>query len=173
MAHPIAKLLTGFFIVAVLLVVAAIVFTFSQSAPPPRPLPQPNGYDDFVKAGAMITDNASDYRSMNQVELRAFVTNNAEALKLVRTGLGRECRVPLDYSATSAANVHNLPVIKRLAQAMTAEGRLAEMENRPADAAEAYLAVIRLGCAMNQGGLIIDSLVGIAIDSIGSAGMQR
>ena len=58
MAHPVAKLLTGFFIVAVLLVVAAAVFTFSQPAPPPRPLPQPNGYDDFVKAGEMITNNA-------------------------------------------------------------------------------------------------------------------
>ena len=163
MAHPIAKLLTGFFIVAVLLVVAAIVFTLSQPAPPPTPLPQPNGYDDFVKAGAMITDNASDYRSMNQVELRAFVTNNAEALKLVRTGLGRECRVPLDYSATNDTNIRNLSVLKRLAFCLTAEGRLAEMENRPADAAEAYLAVIRLGVAISQGGLIIDSLMDIAI----------
>jgi hypothetical protein len=173
MAHPVAKVLTGFFIVAVLLVVAAAVFTFSQPAPPPRPLPQPNGYDDFVKAGAMITDNASDYRSMNQVELRAFVTNNAEALKLVRTGLGRECRVPLDYSATNDTNIRNLSMLKRLAFCLTAEGRLAEMENRPADAAEAYLAVIRLGCAVSQGGLIIDSLVDIAIESIGTSGMQR
>src|ERR1035441_3239154 len=94
MAHPVAKLLTGFFIVVVMLVVAAIVFTFSQPAPPPTPLPQPNGYDDFVKAGEMITDNASDYSTMTQEELRAFVKKNAEALKLAREGLARECRGP-------------------------------------------------------------------------------
>ena len=173
MRPPVAKVLIGFFVVAVLLVVAASVFTFSQPAPPPPPLPQPNGYDDFVKAGGMVTDNAWDYRTMSQEELRAFVTKNAEALKLVRTGLGHDCRMPLDYSATNPTNIRNLSIIKRLDFAVMAEGRLAELENRPADAAEAYLAVIRLGCAMSQGGLIIDSLVDIAIESIGTSGMQR
>ena len=173
MAHPVAKLLTGFFVVAVLLVLAAIVFTFSQPAPPPTPLPQPNGYDDFVKAGEMITDNASDYSTMTQEELRAFVKLNADALKLAREGLARECRVPLDYSATNETSIRNLAIIKRLAHTLMAEGRLAEMENRPAGAEEAYLAVIRLGCAVSQGGLIIDSLVDIAIESIGTSGMQR
>ena len=173
MRPPVAKVLIGFFVVAVLLVVAASVFTFSQPAPPPPPLPQPNGYDDFVKAGGMVTDNAFDYRTMSQEELRAFVTKNAEALKLVRTGLRRECRVPLDYSATNPTNIRNLSIIKRLDFAVMAEGKLAELENRPADAAEAYLAVIRLGVAISQGGLIIDSLVAIAIESIGTSGMQR
>jgi hypothetical protein len=121
----------------------------------------------------MVTDTASDYGTMSEEELRAFVKKNAEALKLVRTGLGRECRVPLDYSATNTAFLGNLAAIKRLAQAMTAEGRLAEMENRPADAAAAYLAVMRLGVASSHGGLIINSLVSIAIDTIGAARMEK
>jgi hypothetical protein len=172
MTQP-AKLLIGFFVVAVLLIVAAAVFTFSQPAPPPAPLPQPNGYDDLVKAGQMLTDDASDYNAIHEEELRAFVTTNAEALKLARTGLGRECRVPLAFSTTNEVYVHHLPGIKRLAYTLAAEGRLAEMENRPADAAEAYLAVIRLGCAISRGGLIIDSLVSIAIDTIGTARLER
>jgi hypothetical protein len=56
---------------------------------------------------------------------------------------------------------------------MMAEGRLAELENRLGDAAAVYLAVIRLGYAMNQGGVIIDSLVSMAIEAIGTSGMQR
>lgn len=173
MARPIARLLTGFFAVAAVLLVAALILTLSQPAPAPPPLPMPNGYDDFVKAGGMVTDTASDYGTMSEEELRAFVKKNAEALKLVRTGLGRECRVPLDYSATNTAFLGNLAAIKRLAQAMTAEGRLAEMENRPADAAAAYLAVMRLGVASSHGGLIINSLVSIAIDTIGAARMEK
>lgn len=172
-ARPIARLLTGFFAVAAVLLVAALILTLSQPAPAPPPLPQPNGYDDFVKAGRMITDSASDYGAMSEEELRAFMKKNAEALKLVRTGLGRECRVPLDYSATNTAFLGNLAVIKRLAQAMMAEGRLAEMENRPADAVEAYLAVMRLGVASSHGGLIINSLVSIAIDAIGAVRMEK
>jgi hypothetical protein len=150
-----------------------MVFTLSQPAPAPPPLPQPNGYDDFVKAGGMVTDDTSGYGTMSEEELRAFVRKNAEALKLARAGLGRECRVPLDFSATNETYVRNLAIIKRLAFTLTAEGRLAEMENRPADAAEAYLAVIRLGCAMSQGGVIIDSLVSIAIDTIGTARLEK
>jgi hypothetical protein len=173
MAHPVAKLLIGFFIIAVLLVLAAIVFTFSQPAPPPPHLPQPNGYDDFVRAGEMITDNAPGYSTMSQEELRAFVKKNAEALKQARKGLARECRVPLGYSATNTTHIRNLSIIKRLAFGLSAEGWLAEMENRPADAEEAYLTVIRLGCAMSQGGLIIDSLVSIAIEAIGTARMAK
>lgn len=173
MARPIARLLTGFFAVAAVLLVAALILTLGQPAPAPPPLPMPNGYDDFVKAGGMVTDTASDYGTMSEEELRAFVKKNAEALKLVRTGLGRECRVPLDYSATNTAVLGNLAVIKRLAQAMTAEGRLAEMENRPADAAAAYLAVMRLGVASSHGGLIINSLVSIAIDTIGAVRMEK
>ena len=173
MRHPVAKVLIGFFIVAVLLVVAAVIFTFSQPAAPQTPLPQPNGYDDFVKAGGMVSDNASDYVTMSEEELRAFVKKNAEALKLARIGLGRECRVPLDYSPTNGVILSHLATLKRLGQTLTSEGRLAELENRPADAAEAYLAVIHLGHAMCQGGLIIDSLVGLAIESMGTAGLDK
>ena len=173
MAHPVAKALTGFFIVAVLSVVAAVVLTLSQSSPALAPLPQPNGYHDFVKAGEMVTDDSSYYGTMNQQELRAFVKKNAEALKLARAGLGHKCRAPLDFSATSTTNLHNRAVIKRLAFGLTAEARLAEMENRLADAVEAYLAVIRLGCAMSQGGLPIDSLTGIGVAAIVTAPLEK
>ena len=123
----------------------------------------------------MITDNASDYATMSREELRAFVTKNAEALKLARTGLGRECRVPLDYPRRTIDDdiLSRLAGMKRLVEAMSAEGRLAEMENRPADAMEAYLAVIRLGYAISRGGLILDCLVGIATESIGTAILEK
>src|SRR5258706_408900 len=50
------------------------------------PLPNPNGYDDFVKASRVASPSAADYLSMSQHELREFVTQNSEALKLVRSG---------------------------------------------------------------------------------------
>ena len=173
MTQPVAKLLVGFFIVAALLVVAAVVFTLSQPTLAPPPLPQPNGYDDFVKAGGMVTDDPAGYGTMSEEELRAFVWKNAEALKLARTGLGRECRVLLDYSAINATHSRDLAGIKWLARTFTAEGRLAEMENRPGDAAESYLGTVRLGHAITRGGVIIDSLAGLAIEAIGMARLEN
>ena len=173
MARPIAKLLTGFFIVAVLLVVATLVSTRNQPPPASLPLPQPNGYDDLVQAGKMLADNTSDFATMSEEQLRTLARRNAEALKLARTGLSRACQVPLDYSAAGQYYFTNLAKLKSLAQAMTAEGRLAELGNRPAEAADAYLNVIRLGYAISQGGLLIDSLVGIAVEAIGTVNMEK
>ncbi len=93
---------------------------------------------------------------------------NSEALKLVRTGLTQCVRCRWTSSAPNPTYFTNLAVLKRLAHAITAEGRLAELENRPGEAAEAYLNVIRLGYAISRGGLIIDSLVGIAVRAIGT-----
>ena len=174
MAQPVARLLTGFTIVAALLLVVALIFALSQPTPAPAPLPNPNGYDDFVKAGGMVVaDDNGDYRTMSEEELRAFVKKNAEALKLARAGLGRECRVRLDYSATNYVRISDMAAFKRLALAIMAEGRLAELEDRPADAAEAYLAVIRLGHAITRGGVRIDSLLGVAIEAIGMAPLEK
>jgi hypothetical protein len=121
----------------------------------------------------MVSDNPSDFSTMSEANLRALVMQNSEALKLVRTGLTHVCQVPLDFSAPNPSSYTNLAVLKRLAQSVTAEGRLAELGNRPADAAEAYLTVIRLGYAIGQGGLLIDSLVGVAVEAIGTASMER
>jgi hypothetical protein len=168
-----AKLLTGFFIVAVLLVVAALVFTLSQPPPAPPPLPKPNGYDDLVRASRMVADNTPDYAAMDEAELRSLVETNAESLKLARRGLGHECQVPLDYSAANPTYFTNLAGLKRLAHSLVAEGRLMELEGRPTDAADSYLAVVRLGVATGKGGLLIDSLVSIAIEAIGTARLEK
>ena len=167
------KLLTGFFIVAVLLVVAALIFALSQPPPAPPPLPKPNGYDDLVQAATMLADKTSDFATMSEGELRALVAKNASALKLARTGLSRECQVPLDYSAVNPTYFTNLGGLKRLAQGLAAEGRLLELEGRPTDAADSYLTVIRLGSASSRGGLLIDSLVGIALEAIGTARLEK
>ena len=167
MIRPIGKLLTGFFIAAAVLAIAAVILTLRQSAPAPAPLPKPNGYDDFIKAGRMVSNDSSDFSTMSKEELRAFVKQNAEALKLAKAGFGRETRVPLDYSATNATHFEDLAVLKPLARAFTAEGRLAELENRPGAAAESFLDTVRLGHAITRGGVIIDSLVGLAVEAIG------
>jgi len=42
------------------------------------------------------------------------------------------------------------------------------MENRPADATRSYVGAIRLGIETSRGGLIMDRLVGIACEGVGS-----
>ncbi len=172
MRRPIFKIFAGFCLLALLLVVAVVVATVSGPAPPPAPLPSPNGYDDFIAAGKMIVGSSSDYPTMTTNELRAFVLTNAEPLKLVRLGLSRNCQVPLGYSGTNMSDYGNPVAIKQLVQTLAAQGRLAELENRPQDAGDAYLAGIRLGQESVRGGLVINSLVGAAVEAISTTRME-
>jgi len=60
-------------------------------------------------------------------ELKAYVGTNQEPLRLVRLGLTRECRVPIEYSKDYyQQHWQERSDIKKLAQLISAEGRLAE-----------------------------------------------
>jgi hypothetical protein len=151
-----------------------LFFMQTEPLPPIAPLPNPNGYDDFVKAVQMLPTEIPDYDEINQDELRAAASVNAGALSLVRSGLSNECRVPIQFSKTYMSNhLNDLAGLKRLAQAFTAEGKLAEMENRPNDAAKSYIDTIHFGNESARGGVLIDELVGIAIEAIGRSSLTN
>lgn len=138
------------------------------------PLPSPNGYDDFVKAGTMLASVTGDYTKISGEELKAYVGTNQEPLRLLRLGLTRECKVPTEDSMEYIrGHMTDLMPIKRVAQLLSAEGRLAEMEERLVDAARIHLENVRYGQVSANGGLIIDKLVGIAVENIGMAGLER
>jgi hypothetical protein len=79
----------------------------------------------------------------------------------------------MDNDPASTARISRLSWLKRLAQAWAGEGRLAELQNRPAAAAESYLNTVRLGHAVAQGGTIIDALVGVACEAMGLTGLEK
>jgi hypothetical protein len=151
-----------------------LLFWDAEPLPLIPPLPNPNGYEDLVKAGKMADNNTGDFYEMKLEELRGLVAKNSDALQAARTGLQEDCAVPLQFSENyMSQHLSELADYKRLAQAFVAEGRLAEMENRTGDAAKSYLDVIRLGHKSDHGGILIDLLVGIAVEAMGVAHLQN
>jgi len=82
------KLLLGFVAIAV---VAMVVMFVSSTGRPPLypPLPNPNGYDDFLKAAGMLQGDVASALELDHDRLRGLVSNNAAALRLLRLGLTR------------------------------------------------------------------------------------
>ncbi len=165
-------------VAVILAVTGLLIFDAARPLPPIQPLPNPNAYDDFVKAGAMVSDNYDpgdeNWNTMKLGELRKFVAKNSAALQAARIGLQEDCAVPLQFSPNwGSQHLPELANFKRLAQAFVADGLLATMENRPGDAAKSYLDTIRLGQKSARGGVLIDHLVGIAIEAMGTAGLQK
>lgn len=162
--------------IIVVAVLAALIF-LTPSVSPEEPLPNPNGYDDFVKAATLIERNPPDWWPMQGEELHAalqrLVATNQSALALVRTGLAKKCRmVPWEMNATNGQHLNDLAGSKALAQAVAAASRLALIEGRTNEAAALATDCIRFGNESARGGVLIDGLVGIAIKSIGLSSLK-
>ena len=156
------------------LAMVTVLFLFVGRTPPSPPLPNPNGYDDFRRAGQAVAGNLDEFSDLDHEGLRALVVSNAEALRMLRVGLTHRCAVPTDAAIANLAAVnHDLIALKSLAKMLCAEGRLAEMENRPGDAAHSYIDAIRLGTEMSHGGLLIHRLVCIACEGMGSQAVSK
>ncbi len=158
----------------VIAVAGLLVFQELQPLPPIQPLPQPNGYVGLVQAAGMISTESWDYKAFDETQLREIVSANAEALLLARASLSNECRVPIQFSPhySDEAHLSDLAGLKRLAQAFTVEGKFAEKQGRFGAAAGSYLDLIRLGNSSARGGVLIDALVGIAINAMGTVQLQ-
>jgi hypothetical protein len=150
-----------------------ILFWNGEPLPPLPPIPNPNGYDDLVKAGNMVSNDFEDYDEVSLAKLRELISKDAGAMQTARTGLQQKCRVKLVYSATSSAHLDELAAIKELALAFAAQARMAEMEKRPASAVQIYLDMVHLANDSARGGVIIDQLVGLAIESMAVTHLQE
>lgn len=174
MNRSIGKLIVLFAVAVVVLFVVAFIFSSPSSPPPLVVLPNPNGYDSFVRAGSMVVGNSADLATMNEVQLEQLMQDNSNALQIVRAGLQEESWVPIQFSqAYTEQHLPDLAHMKRLAQTLEAEGKLLELKNRPDEAARVYLEIVQFGSKSMRGGLLIDGLVGIAMQNIGAAGLEN
>jgi hypothetical protein len=145
-----------------------------EPLPPLAPLPNPNGYDDLVKAGQMIKGDVWDYDTANLEKLRGIVLTNVGALSLARSAMSNQCTVTLQFSRAYMTN--HLPELigfRGLAQAFACEGKFAEKENRFDDATKSYLDTVHLGDEAGHGGTLGDEMIGIAHESLGLEQLQK
>jgi len=145
-----------------LIIVGAVCFMGYAlfRAPKPELLPNPNGYDDFLRAAPMVTAKVEDFPDLDREALRALLETNGEPLHVLRLGLTRQCAVPTALWGNSGQ-------VRFLAMLLAAEGRQRELDDQPSEAAHSYVDCIHLGCNVSQGGVVIDRLVGVAFESIG------
>jgi hypothetical protein len=159
---------------ALIIVVLTVLFVLTSSIEPEAPLPNPNGYDDFVKAAAMVSANTSDWPALSAEPLRQMVVTNHPALELVRAGLLKECSVvPYEMHDLTNSHLSDLGGMKSVAHAFCAAGRLALIHGRTNEAAYFALECIQFGQESARGGVVIDGLVGIAIQAIGRARLEE
>jgi hypothetical protein len=103
-------------------------------------------------------------------QVRAVVARNRPALARLRQGFRKQYRSPPLVSASQM--FPELAQFRELARVLVTEGKLAERQRRPDDAARSYLDCLRLGIDVPRGGPLIHGLVGIAVQSIALRPLQ-
>lgn len=131
-------------------------------------LPDPNGYDYFLKAGeaqAGIWTNLS-HHTLSESDLQAFLAANKVCLDLAREGLRHRGQSHWGYGTNNLPRLFDeLGRFRRIGRLLVAEGWLAQLEGKPVVASDCYLDAMRLGQECSRGGLLVERLVGIAIEA--------
>jgi len=155
---------------AIGLLTCAIVvawFAFLPPTTPKKPLPDPNGYDDLVRAGSIIDEigpNKGDWKGAELGELRTFVAANQSAVDLAQLGVSREGVVHFaDSEAGLQEQVDQSGQIRSLSRLILAQGRVAESDGRFGDAARADFLLLEVGQAATQGAMAVVAPVGWVI----------
>jgi hypothetical protein len=176
MPQKIRNMLLALVVIFALAMLTVLFFSVGRT-PPLSPLPNPNGYDDFLKAVAVLTGDVGNMSTLDHDGLRALVSTNSESLRLLRLGLTRQGATPIDSKLTNETLMikllNQLVEMKRLAPLLAAEGRLREMDNRLADAAQSYVDAIHFGNEMGRGGLLLNLDEGIECEEIGCHALAK
>lgn len=146
-----------------------MLFVYRELA---RPLPpkeaitaNPNGYDDLLQAADRLSNVLVPYaKEMTPAARTKFVANHQAALKQIRTGLSRECQVPLSYATDDLFDFSN---VRPLGRTLDIEAEVAANEGRTSDAARIGVECMQLGNEVSRGGLLTHWLVGDGIESFG------
>jgi hypothetical protein len=144
-------------------------------------LPDPNGLDDIVAAGKVFEKSAilnADSGANPEEVLAAEIAKYAEAYARLRLGLSRECQVSAwpqddDLDAALDLSMDNFILTRSAARALMHEGELARHQSRYGDAARSALDNVRMSHASIRGGLLVDYLVGLAVEGIGNESLYR
>jgi hypothetical protein len=142
-------------------------------------IPNPNGYDDVLQAGRAIQDARLDIAGLDvaaadEATLSTLVEASRDALVTARRGLDRPFQVPVVYDLNDLSNrlMNEIGLIRGLARALAAEGRLAERQGRIDDAVRADFDLVRLGDAMSHRVPMLPYQVSLAIQRMGCEGLR-
>jgi len=163
----------------ILLVVAAFLAFHLFTALSPLPIvvptpvmPNPNGYDFFVRAGnALVREKQIGDPKANAAKI---LSENAEAMRLARQGFGYRCVHPPvrggpTTTAAATATFARDAKMRGLARLFRLDGSTRASGRDWGGAASSDLDAIELGVAICHGAKLMDSLIGSADVAIGRA----
>ncbi len=141
--------------------------------PDPRPIPVPNGYDEFIVASRMLGEKPAPVGKETPEQIAAYVASNRLALERLRVGLSRSSLAPAYSSSNAQTHLDTLSGMKALARLIVGEAELARQAKDWDRLVTASTQGIDFGVRLAQGGVLMDSLMATAAEAMARAPLEK
>jgi hypothetical protein len=132
--------------------------------------PEPNGYDGLLSAARALKKPPADLVSLGPEQTKELATENRLAIEKARKAFQMPSAVPVKATkGWQQQHEDELKSLKHLAVAFGIEARSRILETHTNDAAQCHIDAIRLAQAMSRGGILIDGITGLTVETIGTA----
>jgi hypothetical protein len=162
-------------VVIFLTIVAPGASLYVYMSTTPRPtvtaVPKPNAYELLLEAGRKLNLKDAPFLDPQETSgdtLALIISKNQTLLDSIHLDAKHESQVPLTYHRREIDAVSsNVAVVRQLGRTLMGEANFQEFKGRTEQATEASLDTLRIAALSERGGLIINSLVGIAVSGVG------
>jgi len=142
--------------------------------PEQRPIPSPNGYDDFVVAASMLLgERQAPVGKETPEQLAAYVATNRLALERLRFGLTRSSSAPVYSSANVQTQLDTLSGMKALARLVAGEAESARQAQDWDRLVIASTQGMDFGLRLAQRGVLIDQLMATSAEAMARVPLEK
>lgn len=135
--------------------------------------PQPNGYEQLLAIARELSVPQTELAELGADAVRQLARTNAAALGRLPAAFAAESAVPLQPGrAWMDAHADDLKRLKRLAVALGLQSRAATLDGNTNQAAHGWIDTIQLGQALGRGGLLVDGITALTVETIGAASLR-
>jgi hypothetical protein len=141
-----------------------------HTLPPP---PHPNGYEEILSAAEWLKPLPKDLIELSADEVQQLAEQNRPAVELAKKALRLDSAVPLEPTKIwNEKHLDDLTRLKQLTVAIGMESRTQMLAGNTNESARCDLDLIRLAQTTRRGGLMIDGITSLGIETIGAASLH-
>ncbi len=135
--------------------------------------PKPNGYEEIVAAARALKPLPAAFAELSSDQIHQIAQQNLPAIEQMRKAFALESGVTLEIKK-DWQDRHELDLkdLKRLAVALGLEAKAQLLRGHTNEAARGNVEVIRLAQTLNKGGILLDGITSLAVETVGTASLQ-
>jgi len=158
---------------AILLILVRVADRFSRRGTALPDRPAANAYPTVLALAKDVELPGEDLMNLRAEEVQRLASKNRDAAARLHSEVRKDSGVELSTAGGwMDTRMTNLKSFKRLAGVLGVQSRAELLAGNTNAAAAAMLDVLLLGTTMSRGGGLVDSLTGLALESVGMIGVR-